>query len=225
MFKEISSKTSVKNLEEQVLATWEKNDIFKKSVELRKDSPMFVFYEGPPTANGKPGIHHVLSRTLKDIICRFKTMRGFQVPRKAGWDTHGLPVEIAVEKQLHLTQKNQIEAFGIDKFNKACRDLVNEHIEMSDGWQVLTNRMGYWLDLEDAYITYKPEYVESVWWAIKTIFDKGLIYKDYKIVPQSPTIETPLSSHELSLGYREVSDPSCYVKVKVLETPYAAIKG
>ena len=165
MFKEINAKKSVKNLEENVLEFWKEESVFQKSLDLRKEKPLFVFYEGPPTANGMPGIHHVLSRTIKDIICRFKTMRGYQVPRRAGWDTHGLPVEIAVEKKLNLTQKNQIEAYGIDKFNKACRDLVDHHIEMSDGWQQLTDRMGYWLDLDNAYITYKPEYVESVWWA------------------------------------------------------------
>ena len=159
---------------------------------MRADKPLYIFYEGPPTANGQPGIHHVISRTIKDIVCRYKTMCGFQVPRRAGWDTHGLPVEIAVEKKLGLTQKNEIDKFGIDKFNKACRELVDDHIQMDTGWEKLTNRMGYWLDLENAYITYKNEYIESVWWSLKTIFDKGLIYRGFRIVPQSPTIETPL---------------------------------
>ena len=225
MFKEYDGKVSVTKVEEEVLKFWENNQIFEKSIELRKDSPLYIFYEGPPTANGKPGIHHVLSRTIKDIILRFKTMTGHMVPRKAGWDTHGLPVEIAAEKQLGLTQKNEIEKFGIGKFNKACRELVDHHIEMADGWRILTRRMGYWLDLDDAYITYKNEYVESVWWAIKRIFDKGLIYKDFKIVPQSPTIETPLSSHELSQAYKEVTDPNCYVKVKVVSTPKKSIEN
>ncbi len=224
-FKEFDEKPVVNKLEESVLDFWKKNNIFEKSIDIRKDSPAYIFYEGPPTANGKPGIHHVLSRTLKDIILRYKTMSGYQVPRKAGWDTHGLPVEIAVEQKMGLTQKNEIEKIGIDKFNAACKELVNHHIEMADGWRTLTDRMGYWLDLDDAYVTYKNEYIESVWWAIKTIFDKGLVYKDYKIVPQSPTIETPLSSHELSQAYKEVKDPNCYIKVKVLETPKKSIEG
>ncbi len=225
MFKEFGKKVPVSNIEENILTYWEEAKIFEKTVELRKDSPWYVFYEGPPTANGKPGIHHILSRTIKDIILRFKTMSGYYVPRKAGWDTHGLPVEIAVEKELKLTQKNEIEKYGIDKFNQACKELVNRHIEMEGGWRRLTNRMGFWLDLDNAYITYKNEYVESVWWAIKQIFDKGLIYKDYKIVPQSPTIETPLSSHELSLGYREVVDPNLFIKVNVLSSPKASLEG
>lgn len=224
MFKELTGKAAINKLEEEVLEFWHDQQIFEKSLELRKDSPLYIFFEGPPTANGRPGIHHVLGRTIKDIICRFKTMQGYQVPRKAGWDTHGLPVEIAVEKKLGLTQKNEIEKIGIEKFNRTCRELVNDHIEMDGGWRKLTDRMGYWLDLDNAYVTYKNEYIESVWWAIKTIFDKGLIYKGYKIVPQSPTIETPLSSHELSLGYKEVRDPNCYIKVKVLSSPKKSIE-
>lgn len=225
MFREVSSKLNLPNLEKDILKFWSKNNIFHKSVELHENQPPYVFYEGPPTANGRPGIHHVLSRTIKDIICRYKSMRGYYVPRKAGWDTHGLPVEIAVEKELGLTQKNEIEKFGIDKFNKACKDLVNRHIEMSEGWQTLTDRMAYWIDLDDAYITYKNEYIESVWWAIKQIYDKGLIYRGFKIVPQSPTIETPLSTHELSLGYKEVKDPNCYIKVKIQNCPKKELIG
>lgn len=224
MFKEFKEKTSITQLEEQILDFWKTHDIFHKSIKLRQNRPLYIFYEGPPTANGRPGIHHVLSRTIKDIICRYKTMSGFQVPRKAGWDTHGLPVEIAVEKELGLTQKNQIESYGIEKFNAACRNLVNKHIEMEGGWRKLTDRMGYWLDLDEAYITYHNEYVESVWWALKQIFDQGLIYKDFKIVPQSPTIETPLSSHELSQAYKDVQDPNCFIKVKVVSSPQKALK-
>ncbi|RMF62020.1 MAG: isoleucine--tRNA ligase [Calditrichaeota bacterium] len=224
MFRELGQKTPVSQLEEDILNFWEKEKVFEKTVELRKEAPWFIFYEGPPTANGKPGIHHVLSRTIKDIILRYKTMCGYYVPRKAGWDTHGLPVEIAVEKELGLTQKNEIEKFGIEKFNQTCKELVNKHIEMEGGWRKLTNRMGFWLDLDNAYITYKNEYIESVWWAIKQIFDKGLIYKDFKIVPQSPTIETPLSSHELSLGYKEVVDPNLFIKVKVVSSPKPSLE-
>jgi len=225
MFKEFDGKPSLPKLEEDVLKLWQKEDVFKKSLEQRKDAPLYIFYEGPPTANGKPGIHHVLGRTIKDVICRYKSMSGYQVPRKAGWDTHGLPVEIAVEKKLGLTQKNEIEGIGIEKFNTACRELVDEHIEMSHGWRRLTDRMGYWLDLDDPYITYKNEYVESVWWAISEIYKKGYIYKSFRIVPQSPTIETPLSSHELSLGYKDVKDPNTYVKVKVLSSPKESLVG
>ncbi len=225
MFKEVKKNFSIPEVEKRILDFWQKNDIFKRSVENREGAPRYIFYEGPPTANGKPGIHHVMARTVKDIICRFKTMEGYQVPRKAGWDTHGLPVEIAVEKQMGLTNKKEIEKIGIEKFNKACKELVNKHIEMKEGWRTLTDRMGYWIDLDHAYITYKNEYIESVWWAIKQIFDKGLIYRDFKIVPQSPTIETPLSSHELSLGYRDVTDPNCFIKVKIVSSPIKEIEG
>ncbi|RMH97352.1 MAG: isoleucine--tRNA ligase [Calditrichaeota bacterium] len=224
MFKEYRGKVAIPEVEEQILDFWKREHIFEKSLKWREGAPRYVFYEGPPTANGKPGIHHVLSRTIKDVVLRFKSMQGYFVPRKAGWDTHGLPVEIAVEKELGLTQKNQIESFGIEKFNRACRELVDRHIEMEDGWRRLTDRMGFWLDLDNAYITYKNEYIESVWWAIKQIFDKGLIYKGFKIVPQSPTIETPLSSHELSLNYKEVRDPNCFIKVKVVSSPRKSLE-
>lgn len=225
MFREISNKLNLAKLEQKILKRWQENKIFEQSLELSKNRPPFIFYEGPPTANGKPGIHHVMSRTIKDVVCRYKAMKGYYVPRKAGWDTHGLPVEIAVEKELGLKQKSQIVEFGIDKFNAACRELVDRHIDMDDGWRTLTDRMGYWLDLDHPYITYKNEYIESVWWAIKQIYDKGLIYKGFKIVPQSPTIETPLSSHELSLGYRDVTDPNCFIKLKIKEAKKPELAG
>lgn len=224
MFREVSNKISLPDLEKTILENWLKNKIFEESLERSKNKPPFIFYEGPPTANGRPGIHHVMARTIKDVVCRYKSMKGFYVPRKAGWDTHGLPVEIAVEKELGLTLKNQIVEYGIDKFNKACRELVDRHIEMDDGWRTLTDRMGYWLDMDDPYITYQNNYIESIWWALKTIYDKGLIYKGFKIVPQSPTIETPLSSHELSLGYRDVKDPNCFIKLKIVDTKIDALK-
>ncbi len=225
MFQEVTTKLKLARLEENILKHWQKKDIFKTGLEKRSDRPRYIFFEGPPTANGRPGIHHVLARTIKDAVCRYKTMKGYYVPRKAGWDTHGLPVEIAVEKQLGLTQKNEIEKVGIDKFNKACRELVDRHIQMDDGWRQLTDRMGYWIDLDDPYVTYHNNYVESVWWAIKTIYDKGLVYKGFKIVPQSPTIETPLSSHELSLGYRDVKDPNCYIKLRVTRSEDPDLEG
>lgn len=216
MFQPLPEKFKYPDLEKETLSDWQENKIFEKTLKLRKDSPYFTFYEGPPTVNGKPGIHHMISRTIKDAICRYKTMQGYYVRRQAGWDTHGLPVEIAVEKELGIKDKSQIESeVGIKKFNKACREFVYRNIDMSEGWKKLTNRMGYWLDLDTAYITCTNEYVESVWWALKQFFDKGLIYRGFKVVPQSPTIATPLSSHELSQGYKMVKDPSCFVKLKV----------
>ncbi|MCS6808926.1 MAG: isoleucine--tRNA ligase, partial [Bacteroidota bacterium] len=184
-----------------------------------------MFYEGPPTVNGRPGIHHVMGRTIKDMICRYKTQRGYCVPRRAGWDTHGLPVELAVEKQLGLANKQEIERIGIAKFNSECRKFVYTNIEQNQGWRELTQRMGYWLDLDNPYITCTNEYIESVWWSLKQFFDKGLIYKSFRITPQSPTLETPLSSHELSLGYKEVRDPNCYVKLPILASSLPILQG
>ncbi len=211
-------------MEKEILQWWEENKIFQKSLAQREGAPRFVFYEGPPTVNGQPGIHHLMARTLKDLICRFKTMQGFYVYRKAGWDTHGLPIEIAVEKKLGLTYKKQIEEYGIDKFNAECKKLVEYYIETDQGWRALTRRMGYWIDLDNAYITCSNEYIESLWWAIKQFYEKGLIYKDFKIVPISPTIETPLSSHELALGYKEVRDPSVFIKVAITQSPIAELQ-
>lgn len=225
MYKPLAENLSYPALELEILKFWEENNIFDKSLKLREEAPYFSFFEGPPTVNGKPGIHHVMARTIKDTICRYKTMRGYFVRRQAGWDTHGLPVEITVEKQLGLKDKADIVQYGVDKFNKACKDFVYENINMSQGWQYLTNRMGYWVNLDEAYITCTNNYVESVWWALKSFFDKGLIYKGFKVVPQSPTIETPLSSHELSLGYRDVKDPNCYLKLKVVSSKIAEVNG
>ena len=225
MFKPLPENFKYPDLEHEVLDHWKDNDIFNKSLELRKNSPYFTFYEGPPTVNGKPGLHHMMARTIKDAICRYKTMQGYFVRRQAGWDTHGLPVEIQVEKELGITNKSELQEFGIEKFNQACRDTVYRNIEMDEGWRTLTSRMGYWLDLDTAYITCTNDYIESVWWALKQYFDKGLIYKGFKVVPQSPTIETPLSSHELSLGYKEVRDPSCYIKLKINDSSIKDIIG
>jgi isoleucyl-tRNA synthetase len=214
MYKQGIEKTSYPEIEKNILRFWKENGVFEKSVESRSKDNTFAFYEGPPTANGKPGIHHVISRTLKDLICRYKTMKGFRVERKAGWDTHGLPVEIEVEKSLGIKNKSEIPKYGVDKYNKACRDSVFTYLDL---WNEMTERMGFWIDLNSAYITLKNEYIESVWWALKTLFDKGLIYKDYKIVPQDPKSETVLSAAELALGYRETKDPSIYVLFKVKE--------
>ena len=212
MFKQNLEKINYPEIEERILKFWEENKIFEKSISSKDADKSFTFYEGPPTANGKPGIHHVMARTLKDLVCRYKTMQGFRVERKAGWDTHGLPVEIEVEKRLGIKHKSEVAEYGVEKYNQACRDSVFLYLDL---WEKMTNRMGYWVDLNNAYITLKNDYIESVWWALKTLFDKGLIYKDYKIVPQDPKSETVLSSHELALGYRDTKDPSVYILFKL----------
>jgi len=199
-------------LEVETLKWWKENDIFEKSVSTREDGIPFTFYEGPPTANGKPGIHHVLARTVKDMFCRYKTLKGFRVDRKAGWDTHGLPVEIEVEKELDLEGREQVEEYGIAEYNEKCRSSV---LKYKDLWDKLTTRMAYWVDLDDPYITFDNDYIESVWWAFKTLHEKGLVYKGYKIQWYSPGSGTVLSSHEVAQGYEEVQDPSIFVKFKV----------
>ena len=199
-------------IEEKILKFWQKDDTFEKSIKQRAKSPDFVFYEGPPTANGRPGIHHVLARGFKDIICRYKTMQGFKVERKAGWDTQGLPVELEVEKKLGFKSKQEIEEYGIDKFNKACKASVWEY---KKEWEKLTERIGFWLDIKNPYITYENNYIESVWRIIKQIWDKGLIYKGHKVVPYCARCETNLSSHEVALGYKNVEENSIYVKFPV----------
>ena len=203
---------SFPELEHEVLARWKERDVFAESLRAREGRPEFVFYEGPPTANGKPGAHHVLARVFKDIFPRYKTMRGFHVARKGGWDTHGLPVEIQVEKQLGLTSKTEIEAYGIEEFNAACRASVFTYLE---DWNALTERIGFWLDLDDAYRTLDPGYVESVWWALKQIWNKGLIYEGHKVVPYCPRCGTALASHEVAQGYKDVVDTSVYVRIPV----------
>lgn len=216
MFKVLTDKISYPAMEKEILAFWESNDIFGQSVSIREGKPAYTFYEGPPTANGRPGIHHVMARALKDIICRYKTMRGYQVRRKAGWDTHGLPVEIEVEKMLGMKHKDEIVAYGVERFNEECKKSVWKY---KSDWETLTRQMGYWVDLLNPYITFTNEYMESVWWALKKYFEAGMIYKGYKIQPYCPRCETPLSSHEVALGYRDVKDPSVYVRMKVKGEP------
>ncbi|PSQ98174.1 MAG: isoleucine--tRNA ligase [Bacteroidetes bacterium QS_9_68_14] len=199
-------------LEERILERWDAENIFEKSLTEREDAPAFTFYEGPPTANGRPGIHHVMSRAIKDLFCRYKTMQGYRVERKAGWDTHGLPVEIEVEKELGLEDRQDVLDYGIDRYNAACRESVLEYRAL---WDDLTRRMGYWVDLDDPYVTYESEYIESVWWLLKQIRKQGLLYKGYKIQWYSPGSGTVLSSHEVSLGYEETQDPSVYVRFPV----------
>ena len=197
-----------------MLERWRERDVFQESMRRREGSEPWVFYEGPPTANGRPGTHHVLARVFKDVYPRFKTMRGYHVERKGGWDCHGLPVEIAVEKELGITSKAEIEAYGIAEFNQKCRESVFTFLE---DWDRLTERIGFWVDLDEAYRTLDTSYVESVWWALKTIWDKGLLYEGHKVVPYCPRCGTALSSHEVALGYKDVIDPSVYVRFPVTE--------
>ncbi|MGQ9778811.1 MAG: isoleucine--tRNA ligase [Bacillota bacterium] len=211
-FKGAEVKTPIPKREEEVLAYWLEHDIPDQSVTVREGSPRFIFYEGPPTANGKPGIHHVLARTLKDTVCRYYTMLGYQVYRKAGWDTHGLPVEIEVEKELGLRSKQEIEAYGIEAFNQKCRESVFAY---EKEWRRLTERIGYWLDMDHPYITLDNDYIETVWWILKQYFEAGLIYEGHKIMPYCARCGTPLASHEVSLGYRDETIDSIYVRMKI----------
>jgi isoleucyl-tRNA synthetase len=214
MFREVNTKVNFIQLEEAILRFWKEQSIFNKSIEIRKKGPHYTFYEGPPTANGSPGVHHVLSRLYKDAVCRYKTMKGYHVPRKAGWDTHGLPVELEVESALALTSKAQIEEYGVARFNDHCRQSVFKYIKE---WETMTERLGCWLDMEHPYITLDNSYIESCWWIIKQLWDKGLIYQGYKVTPHCPRCGTSLSSHEVALGYRDdAEDPSVYIKFKLV---------
>ncbi len=220
MFKPVSSKLNVTSMEENVLKFWKQARIFEKTVEQRQGAPEYVFYEGPPTANGKPGVHHVLARAFKDMFPRYKIMRGYHCSRRGGWDTHGLPVEIEVEKQLGFTNKQQIEEYGIDKFNELCRKSVFTYIQ---DWERLTDRIAFWVDLEDAYVTYTNDYIESVWWILKNFWDRDLLYKGYKVVPYCPRCGTPLSDHEVALGYEEATDPSVFVRMPLVDQPEVSL--
>jgi isoleucyl-tRNA synthetase len=208
----VDPQQSFPELEREVLARWNERDVFRESLRLREGARPWVFWEGPPTANGPPGVHHVLSRAFKDIFPRYRTMRGYLVERRGGWDCHGLPVEIAVEKQLGISSKEQIEEYGIAEFNARCRESVFAFLEE---WNRLTERIGFWLDLDGAYRTLDATYVESVWWALKQIADRDLLYEGHKVVPYCPRCGTALSSHEVALGYQDVEDPSVYVRLRV----------
>src|SRR5210317_1908274 len=194
---------------------WKDADIFTKSITQKEGSPSYVFFEGPPSANGMPGIHHVMARTIKDIFPRYKTMKGFQVKRKAGWDTHGLPVELSVEKKLGITKEDIGTKISVDEYNKECRQTVMQY---TDIWNDLTQKMGYWVDMENPYITYENKYIESVWWLLKQLYEKGLLYKGYTIQPYSPAAGTGLSSHELNLPgcYKDVKDNTGIAQFKVV---------
>jgi len=220
MFLPVGSKVNFPQVEENILSWWRNNNVFERSVDARRGAPRFVLYEGPPTANGSPGIHHVLSRVFKDIIPRYKAMKGYYTPRIAGWDTHGLPVELEVERELGLSSKKDIEDFGIDKFNARCRQSVFSYLKE---WEALTERIAYWCDLKHPYITMDNKYIETCWWAIKQMWDRGLIYQGYKVTPHCPRCGTSLSSHEVALGYHDnVEDPSVYIKFKVAKSLYSS---
>jgi isoleucyl-tRNA synthetase len=216
LYRKIESEFNSSAREAEVTKFWEDNDVFRKSLELKAGAPRFIFYEGPPTANGLPHIGHALSRTIKDAVCRYKTMKGFAVERKAGWDTHGLPVELEVEKTLGINTKDEIEKFGIEKFNAECKRSVFKY---KSEWDEFTRRLGYWLDLSNPYITYTNDYIETVWWILKRFWESNLLYKGFKILPWCPRCETALSSHEVAQGYRKVADPSLYVTIKLKDSP------
>jgi isoleucyl-tRNA synthetase len=216
MFKPVNPKADIQKLERDQTEFWRANRIFERSMSEREGGPNFVFYEGPPTANGRPGSHHVLARAFKDIIPRYKTMQGYRVLRKAGWDTHGLPVEIEVEKELGLKNKHEIEEYGIAAFNEKCRASVFRYITE---WEKLTERIGYWADLDDAYVTFTNDYIESVWYILQQMWNKDLLYQGLKVVPYCPRCGTPLSSHEVALGYKDVKDPSIFVRFPLRDKP------
>jgi isoleucyl-tRNA synthetase len=212
-FRDVDPKQSFPELEEQILARWAESDVFHRSLKARADAPVWSFYEGPPTANGRPGSHHVLARVFKDIYPRYRTMRGYRVPRKAGWDCHGLPVELEVERELGISSKAEIEAFGIAEFNQRCRDSVFRYVE---DWNRLTARIAFWIDLDDPYVTMTNDYIESVWWSLRQAWDRNRLYQGHKVVPYCSRCGTALSSHEVAQGYKDVEDPSVYVRMPIV---------
>src|SRR6187455_3221794 len=195
------------SIEQEILTKWAEKQAFEKSVSLREGATRFVFYEGPPSANGMPGIHHVISRTLKDLVCRYKTMKGFRVKRKGGWDTHGLPIELGVEKELGITKEDIGKKISVEEYNQKCREAV---LRYKDKWDDLTTKMGYWVDLKNPYITFKNEYIETLWWILSELYKKGFLYESVSIQPYSPAAGTGLSSHELNQPgtYKDVKDTS-----------------
>ncbi len=217
-YQPMSAHVDLVSLEHHVIKQWRSNRVFARSLESTAGGPSWTFYEGPPTANGMPGTHHVEARVFKDVFPRFKTMKGYHVPRMAGWDCHGLPVELAVEKELGFTGKPDIEAYGIAEFNARCRENVQRHV---DAFEAMSERMGYWADYENAYWTMNAEYIESVWWALKQIYDRGLLVEDYRVAPYCPRCGTTLSDHEVAQGYEEVTDPSVYVRFPLTSGPWA----
>ena len=212
MFEKVSTALDFQARELEVIKFWNENNIFKKTDELRRGAEVWTFFDGPPTANGKPHIGHIETRALKDLFPRYYTMKGRHVTRKAGWDTHGLPVELEVEKMLGLDGKEQIEEYGIEPFIKKCKESVWKY---KGEWERMSERVGYWADMENPYITYDNDYIESEWWSLKKIAEKGLLYKGHKVVPYCPRCGTALSSHEVSQGYKQVKERSAVVRFKV----------
>ena len=214
MYRSVPPKVDLPAMEREIIGFWDSHDVFHRSLRASQGQPQWTFYEGPPTANGTPGVHHIEARVFKDLFPRYRTMKGYHVPRKAGWDCHGLPVELAVEKELGFNGKPDIEAYGIAEFNEKCRESVLRHV---DAFSEMTSRMGYWVDMDDAYWTMSPDYIDSVWWSLKTIFDKGLLEQDYRVSPYCPRCGTTLSDHELAQGYETVVDPSVFVTCEVTD--------
>jgi isoleucyl-tRNA synthetase len=214
-FSPVDPKQSFPELEERVLERWRERDVFRRQLAAREGAEVWSFYEGPPTANGRPGSHHVLARVFKDVYPRYRAMCGYRVPRKAGWDCHGLPVEIEVEKELGISSKQEIEELGIDKFNARCRESVFEYVE---DWNRLTERIGFWIDLDDPYVTLEDDYIESVWWSLRQLWDRQRLYEGHKVVPYCPRCGTALSSHEVALGYEDVEDPSIFIKLPLVDS-------
>ena len=210
---------NLSDVNKEVLQEWDGLDLFHRSISEREGCPSFVFFEGPPSANGHPGIHHVMARTIKDVFCRYKTMQGFQVKRKAGWDTHGLPVELGVEKELGITKEDIGTKVSVDDYNRKCRENV---MKFTQEWSDLSHKMGYWVDMEHPYVTYENSYIETLWWLLKQLYDKGLLYKGYTIQPYSPAAGTGLSSHELNQPgcYRDVKDTTATVQFKAGDNTY-----
>ena len=219
-YRPVDSAQSFPELEQSVLERWRERDVFHESIRRREGAPLFTFSEGPPTANGRPGSHHVLSRIFKDVFPRYQTMTGHQVPRKGGWDCHGLPVELEIEKELGFTNKHDIERYGIAEFNAKCRESVLRYI---DEWNALTERIGFWIDTDDAYYTLSDDYIESVWWGLKQVYDQGLLTEGHRVVPYCPRCGTALSSHEVALGYRDTIDPSVFVKFPLKDDPSVSL--
>ena len=201
LYEKVSTDLNFVDREQKVLEFWKQNEIFKKSIKLREGNPRFTWIEGPPTANGKPHIGHVETRSIKDLILRYRVMKGYDVLRKGGWDTHGLPVELEVEKQLGISGKPQIENYGVEPFIKKCKESVWTY---EQEWRSMSDRVGFWADMDHPYVTYHNDYIESEWWALKQIWDKGLLYKGHKVVPYCPRCGTALSSHEVAQGYKDV---------------------
>ena len=215
----LSKTFDLRTIETDILAYWESDNTFQTSIDSRHGQQSYIFYEGPPSANGKPGIHHVMARTIKDIFCRYKTLKGFLVERKAGWDTHGLPVELQVEKELNITKNDIGKTISIEDYNQKCRETVMRY---KSSWEDLTKRMGYWVNMDDPYITFENNYIESLWALLKIIYDKRLLYKGYTVQPYSPAAGTGLSSHELNIPgcYKLVKDTAITAQFKVIKMKY-----